>query len=190
VDLRQWPAFGPRFPLGAYHVVRTSGDPDEAIAAIRQAVSEADPEASLANVATMEQLIVSTIWAARLYAAVMGVFAGVAGALAAAGIYGVVSYAVTRRTREIGIRMALGAGPLAVLRLVVGQAMAPAAWGMALGIAGAAMLARTLDRMLFGLTPFDPGTYVVALGLIAAVASFLPARRAVAVDPLLALRHE
>jgi putative ABC transport system permease protein len=141
----------------------------------------------------MEQLLASTLWAPRLFALLMGVFAGAAGALAAVGIYGVVSYAVTRRTREIGIRMAIGAGHLAVLRLVVGQTLAATGCGVALGIVGAAMLARSLDRMLFGLTPFDPATYVVvtvSLGAIAGVASFVPARRAVMIDPLLTLRHE
>jgi predicted permease len=192
-DLRQWPAVGPRFPLGAYYVVRTSGDPRATIRAIHDALSGADGEAGLENVATMEQLIVSTIWAPRLYAVLMGIFAGVAVALATVGIYGVVSYAVTRRTREIGVRAALGARPLSLLRLVLAQTMASTAWGMVLGIVAAAALARSLDRLLFGLTPLDPPTYVVvvlSLGAVAGAAALVPARRALAVDPLTALRHE
>jgi ABC-type antimicrobial peptide transport system permease subunit len=120
-------------------------------------------------------------------------FASLAIALAAAGIYGVMAYSVTQRTREIGIRVALGAQRSAVMRLVLGQSLALVTAGLAIGLAGAAGATRYLEGLLFGLTPLDASTFAgaaVLFGSVAAVASYVPARRAATVDPMVALRSE
>ncbi len=122
----------------------------------------------------------------------VGLFAAMALALAAIGVHGVLSYAVAQRTREIGIRMALGGQPGGVVRVVVGQGLALAFGGLMLGLAGAIGLTRALERLLFGVTPTDPMTYLVVAGflmLVALAASYAPARRAARVDPLVALRE-
>ncbi len=129
----------------------------------------------------------------RLYAVLLGLFASVAAALAIIGIYGVMAYAVAQRTREIGIRIALGAERSEVMQLVLGQSLLLTGAGIALGIAGAVPLTRYLDRMLFGLSPLDPATFVAVSLLFAAVAaaaSYVPAHRATRVTPIVALRHE
>jgi putative ABC transport system permease protein len=129
----------------------------------------------------------------RLYAVLMGVFAGLAVALAAIGIYGVMAYGVAQRTREIGIRMALGAQRLEVLGLVVGQGLSLAGIGIVLGLGGAAGVTQYLEGMLFGITPLDPATFVVVsllFAAVAALAAFVPARRATKIDPIIALRVE
>jgi len=129
----------------------------------------------------------------RLYAVLLGLFAGVAMVLASIGIYGVLAYLVSHRTREIGIRLALGAQRRQVVSLVLRQTAVLTAAGVAIGVAGAATLGRYLEGLLFGLTPLDAGTFVVVVVLFAAVAglaSFIPARRATRIDPLVALRAE
>src|SRR4029077_15470391 len=126
----------------------------------------------------LEKLVASSVARPRFYAAVLGVFAGVAGILAAVGIYGVLAYAVVQRTREIGIRMALGAQRVQVLALVLRNGLILTATGIAVGLAGAATGARLLQGMLFGITPLDPQTFVAVsllFGLVAMVASYLPA---------------
>ena len=131
--------------------------------------------------------------ASLVLALLLGVFAGVAGLLAAVGIYGVLAYAVIQRTQEIGIRMALGAQRMQVLALVLRKGLLLTAIGILLGVAGAAASARLLQGMLFGVTPLDARTFVVVamlFGLVALVASYLPARRATQVDPIVALRAE
>jgi putative ABC transport system permease protein len=128
-----------------------------------------------------------------MYAVLLGIFAAVAGVLATIGIYGVMAYSVAQRTREIGIRMALGAQPSEVLVLVLGQSMLITAIGIVSGLAGAAFATRYLQGMLFGLTPLDPATFVTGSLVFAAVAmlaAYLPARAATKVDPLVALRSE
>jgi putative ABC transport system permease protein len=189
IDLRQWPApGGPR-----YYAARVEGDPAALAPAIRSIVSQIEPRATLDNVATMEQIVASTMSRPRLYAVVVGVFAGVAVLLALVGIYGVMSYSVSQRTREIGIRMALGAHRQEVLRLVLGQSVLLTSAGLAAGLAGASLVTRYLDTLLFGLAPLDPATFAAAallFGLVAILASYLPARRATRVDPLVALRCE
>ena len=157
----------------------------------RAVARELDGQAGLFNVASMDQLVANRITRPRMYAVLTGIFAAVAVALAAIGIYGVLTHAVTQRTREIGIRMALGARRAEVMRLVVRQSLVWTVGGIALGLVGAAILARSLAGMLFGLTPLDPATFVAVsalFALIAAVASYLPARRATKVDPIVALR--
>jgi putative ABC transport system permease protein len=149
--------------------------------------------ATLDSVATLDQLRTGAMKRPRFYAVLLGTFAGIAGALAAVGIYGMLAFAVTQRTREIGVRLALGAQPGEVVRLVMRRGVLLTGLGIALGIAGALTLTRLLSSMLFGLTALDPFTYVGVAAFFTAVAitaAYLPARRATKVDPVIALRHE
>jgi predicted permease len=194
LNLRQWDAPQvPIFPAGAYYAIRTAGDPAVAFGHVRDIVRQLDPRASLENVATMDQIISNRMTRPRMYAVLLGVFAAIAVALAAAGIYAVMAYAVAQRTREIGIRMALGAGSRAVLGLVMGQSALLSVAGVIIGLAGAMWTTRYLQGLLFGLTPLDPATFAVVALLFLAVATaaaYLPARRASTVDPSIALRAE
>jgi putative ABC transport system permease protein len=182
------PGFG-----GTYFAVRTAAVPLALTANVRTIVRQIDPSATVDNVATMEQIVSNAVSGPRLYAAVLGTFAAVAVALAAIGIYGVLAFIVTHRTREIGIRMALGARPAAVVSLIVRQSAVQVVVGVAAGITGAALLSRYLEGLLFGVTPLDPPTFVTAgvgFTLVALAAAYRPARRATQVDPLVALRAE
>jgi predicted permease len=188
IDFRQLPGPGLN---GLFFVVRTDGTTTASAAAVRRLAGQLDPLAAVSPVATMEQLLSNTMSRRWLYAVLLGIFALVAVTLAAIGLYGTMSYAVTQRTREIGVRMALGAQRHAVLGLVLRESLVIAAAGMAAGLAGAFALTRYLSGMLFGLTPLDPATFVavvVLFSIVAALASYLPARRATRVDPLVALR--
>lgn len=141
----------------------------------------------------MDRLVASSIARPRFYTVLLGVFAGIAGLLAAVGIYGVLAYAVTQRTREIGIRMSLGAQRRNVPALVLRQGAILTALGIALGLAGAAAGTRLLQSMLFELAPLDPltfGAVSLLFTVVATLASDLPARRATRVDPMVALRSE
>jgi putative ABC transport system permease protein len=141
----------------------------------------------------MEELIASSLTRQRFYALMLGIFAVVAAALGAIGTYGVLAYAVSRRTNEIGVRMALGAKHGDVLRMVLRRGLILAVIGIVVGVGGAAALSSSLTAMLYGLTPLDPTTYLSVIGLFAAVvvlASYMPARRAAKVDPLVAIRCE
>lgn len=193
-ELRRWaPEAGPLFPLGAYYAVRTTSDPWGVVPHIRQVVRGLDDRAALFNVAPMQQLVSTTLSRPRMYAVLAGVFAGVAVLLAAIGLYGVIAYTVARRTREIGIRMALGAHGTQVMRAILGRSLATSLAGLVLGLAGAAAGARVLESMLFGLRPLDPATYVgvsLAFAAVATLASYLPARRVMKVDPVAVLRCE
>jgi putative ABC transport system permease protein len=158
---------------------------------IRTQARDLEPQAAIFNVAPMQHLVDSKVSRPRMYAVLIGVFAGVAVMLAAFGIYGVLAYSVAQRTREIGVRMALGAEPTAVIRLVLGQTAALTATGIVLGLTGSAALTRYLRGLLFGVTPLDPATFVVVALMfiaVATLAAFVPARRATKVDPLVALR--
>lgn len=191
-DLRQWRSGPLVFPTGAYYVVRTS-DPESIIPIVRGIVRQLDPQATLFYVAPMEQLVASTISRPRLYAVLLGAFAAVGLGLAVIGIYGVMAYSVAQRTREIGIRVALGARPVQVIALVVKQSAVLTAAGIALGLSGAAMMSRYLEGLLFGVTPLDPLTFAAAAALfmlVALAAAYGPTRRATGVDPLVALRAE
>lgn len=160
---------------------------------IRRIVAQLDAEATIDLVAPMEQLVSNSISRPRLYAMLLGIFAVVAAALAAIGMYGVMAYSVARRTREIGIRMALGAQRGAVMYLVVRQGLVLTAVGLVIGLVAATMATRYLEGLLFGLTPLDPTTFLVVslmFAIVATVASYLPARRATCVSPLVALRYE
>ena len=192
VDLRQFPPL-PRV-LGSsppmYFAVRADG---ESVQDIRALIRRVDPHATVDNVATMSELVSDSIARPRLYAVLLGIFAAVAVLLAAIGIYGVMTYSVARRTREIGIRMALGAARADVIGLVVRQSLTLTAVGIALGLVGAAFLTRYIGGLLFGLTPLDPTTFMgvtVMFASVATLAALVPARRATRIDPLVALRHE
>jgi len=142
---------------------------------------------------TMESEIADTLSSARLSALLLGLFAAVAAALAAAGLYGVISYSINQRTQEIGLRMALGAETRDVLRLVIGEGFKLTLVGLGLGMAAAFGLSRFIATQLFGVTATDPLTYIgvtLLLAVVAIVACYLPARRAARVDPMVALRHE
>ena len=172
-------------------VVRTAGDPAALMPAVRSLVARVDPGAGIDAMLPMEQLVASSLTRQRFYALMLGTFAAIAAALGAIGTYGVLAYAVGRRTNEIGVRMALGAQRGDVLRLVLHRGLILAAIGIGLGIAGAAGLSRSLTAMLYGLTPLDQTTYLAVTFLFAAVAllaAYLPARRAARVDPLAAIR--
>ena len=176
-----------------YYAVRTNRRPASQVATIRQIVRRLVPEAGLYNVATMDQIASNSIARRRLYAIVMGAFAAIAAILAAVGLYGMVAYAVALRTREIGIRIALGAGPRRVLGLMLRDVGGLVAIGLPLGAAGALALSRSLGAMLFELSPFDPVTYAsvaILFLLVSLAAAFVAARRAATADPLAALRSE
>jgi putative ABC transport system permease protein len=194
VDLRQWTNVNALvFPAGAYYAVRTSVDPESIIPSVRGIVQQLDPQATLFYVAPMTDVVASTISRPRLYAVLMGIFSAVGLGLAVIGIYGVMAYSVAQRTREIGIRVALGARRAQVITLVVRQSAVLTVVGIVLGLSGAAMLSRYLEGLLFGVTPLDPATFAGAAALfmlVALAAAVGPTRRATGVDPLVALRAE
>jgi putative ABC transport system permease protein len=174
-------------------VVRTVLQPLSLVQAARHAVESVDPDLPVFNVVTMEQLIYRSASAPRFNTVLLGIFASLALILAAIGIYGVMSYAVTQRTHEIGVRMALGAKARDVLGQVIAQGMRRALAGIALGLAGALILTRFLASLLYSVRPVDPATYLTVSLLLLAVAllaCYVPARRAATVDPMIALRHE
>ena len=174
-------------------VVKTDVDPASMAATIRNAVWEIDKDQPVSNVQTMETILADSIAQQRFSMVLLAIFAGVALVLAAVGIYGVMSYSVAQRTREIGIRMALGAQTAAVLKLALGYGMKLVLIGIAIGLIGAFALTRLMSTLLFGVTATDPITFaLISLLLIcvAALASYIPARRATKVDPMIALRYE
>ena len=173
--------------------MRTTGDPLATASAARAALRSVDPDVPLKDLKSMEDRISDNVAQPRMSMALLGTFAAVALVLAAVGIYGVVSYTVAQRTREIGIRMALGARREGVLRLVVRQGVAPVAVGVVAGLLAALGATRLMRGLLYGVSAADPVTYVVValfLTVIALVATYIPARRATRVDPLVALRYE
>ncbi len=187
VSILQYPA-----PIG-YIAVKTSGDAAALAGVIRDAVRETDASLPLFNIKPMEAMIGKSLAPRRFLLRVLGFFAATALFLAALGLYGVISYSVAQRTREIGIRIALGAERRSVLKLVVGQGFRLAAIGVAIGIAGVALAGRFLETQLFQVSAFDPLTIAATAAVLLAaalLASFLPARRAVRVDPAMTLRSE
>jgi putative ABC transport system permease protein len=193
VDLRQWSNEALVFPAGAYYAVRTSADPLAIVPAVRSLVRQLDPEAVVFYVEPMDQVVASTISRPRLYAVLLGVFAAIGVGLAVIGVYGVMAYSVAQRTREIGVRMALGAARAQVVGLVVRQSALLTVAGIVIGLSGAAMLSRYLESLLFGVTPLDPVTFTAAaavFALVALAAAYGPTRRATRVNPLVALRGE
>ncbi len=174
-------------------VVRLESDPAALAAALRNTVWQFDRDLAIPQMQTLEQVIALSVASRRFSLLLVGAFAGLALLLAAVGIYGLMAFAVTQRTREIGIRMALGAQPREMLGLVLGQGMALTGIGAGIGIALAMLLGRGMGALLFGITPYDPATFaLVAMALmgISALASYIPARRAMRVDPVVALRNE
>ena len=173
--------------------IRTAGDPLILVPEIRRTVLDLDSSLTIDSVRTMEDLLYSSIAEPRFYAVLLGVFAAIALVLASVGIYSVLSYSVSQRTREIGIRMALGARSESVLKLIVSQGMVLITIGIAIGLGGAVVATRYLESMLFGLTALDPATFITVtliLMLTAAAACYVPARRATKVNPIVALRYE
>jgi len=187
VPYQQW-SFG-RMDL----VVRTTGDPEASLASVRQAVYAGDPEVPIASVTTMEKAVRQATAGPRFTALLLGGFAGVAVAMACVGLYGLVAAGVARRTREIGVRMALGARRRDVLRLVVGQSLSSVLGGLALGLALALVTSRGLRGLLYGIEAADPTTFAGTAGVLALVTlatAALAGRRAARVDPAIALRSE
>ena len=161
--------------------------------AIREAIRAYDPDLPVDDTRTLEDRIGESVARERFNVTLLGAFSILAVTLAALGLYGVLSFAIARRTREIGIRMALGAGVPAVLKLVLARGLMLALAGITIGLAGALALTRLAESMLFGVSPTDPSTLAVvtvALFAVALLASWIPARRAARVDPVVALRHE
>jgi predicted permease len=176
-----------------YLIVRTAAEPERVAAAIRKEVEQIDPYQPLTAIQPLEQYVSRALARPRLYAVLLGAFASLALLLAAIGLYGLMAYAVRRRTHEIGIRMALGAQPQAMLQAMLGQGARLAAIGLALGALGALALTRFLAAFLYGVTATDAMTFgIVAalLGAAALIAAYVPARRAARVDPMVALRYE
>lgn len=174
-------------------VARTQSEPGAMTQAIKQQVWKVDSQLPVTKVLTMEEVAATSFEARRFNMSLLALFAVLALVLAAVGIYGVMSYAVTQRTQEIGIRMALGARAVDVLKLIIRNGLALTLLGVAIGLAGAVALTRLMSTLLFGVTPTDKLTFAavsVVLVLVALLACYLPARRATKVDPMEALRYE
>jgi len=174
-------------------IIRTTSDPHRVALAAADVIHKIDPVLPLANVMTMNELLAGSVAPRRFSAILTGILALLALLLAAVGIYGVMSYMVGRRTSEIGIRMALGAQPRDVLRLIVTHGLKLAFIGVVLGICGSLALARLISSLLFGIRATDPVTFgavVVLLTSVAIAACYIPVRRAMKVDPMIVLRYE
>ena len=173
--------------------VRSSGDPTQLTSAVRHAVESVDPNQPVTDVKTMEDYLAAVMAQRRVNMTLLAFFAVVAALLAAIGIYGVMGYAVTQRSHEIGIRMALGAEPGDVLRMIVGDGMKLTVMGLSIGLLGSLLVMKYLESQLYGIKARDPLTFVgvaVGLAIVALAACYFPARRATKVDPLVALRYE
>jgi putative ABC transport system permease protein len=174
-------------------VIKTSTEPASLAATVRQEIRALDPSLPVANVRTMDQVVSATMSGSRFTGLLLSTFAAIALALSAIGVYGVLSYLVTRRTREIGIRVAIGAGRLEVLRLVLRSGLALAMVGLVVGLGVAAVATRSMQVLLYNVEPIDPATFAAVAVLLAAVAllaSLVPAWRATRVDPVVALKTE
>jgi putative ABC transport system permease protein len=172
---------------------RTTVDPVDILRDLRGIARDIDPRLAVDAAVPMERIVSSLTTRPRFYAVLLSTFGAIAAFIAVIGLYGVLSYVVGQRTKELGIRMALGAQRTAVLKLVLKQGAAIVAIGVGCGVAGAAALTRYLEGMLFGLPALDVATFAVvaaAFAVVALVAAYLPARRATTINPLEALRHE
>jgi predicted permease len=189
----RWMGAGYATRAGMFFVLRTSGSPMTLAPAVRQAVAEVDSTKPVANMRTVEAYLDQQVQYVRLYVLLLGIFGTIAAVLAAIGIYGVMAYAVAERTREIGIRMALGASAGTVFRLVVVRALILFSAGLVLGLAGSFGLTRYLKSALYEVTATDPATFIavsVLLAVVSLLACLIPTRRAVSVNPTVALRYE
>jgi putative ABC transport system permease protein len=174
-------------------LLKAAGNPAQLVGPLRQAVASIDRNVPVSGVVTLDELVGGSIENPRFFATLAITFAFLALALAAIGIYGVMTYAVTQRTTEIGVRMAVGASTRDVFHLIVSDGLKVTGVGVAAGVAGSLLIARALSALLFGVRPTDPvtlGATAVVLLAVAAIACFLPARRATRVDPIVALRSE
>jgi putative ABC transport system permease protein len=174
-------------------VIRPSGNAASVVTAVRQTVRGMDPELPLSNVRPMRDWVATSAAQPRFNAVLLGLFAGIALLVAAIGTYGVLAYSVSQRTRELGVRMALGADRAGVLRLIVGEGMVVGIAGIIVGVVAAAALGRAISTLVFGVSAWDPATYVLVtgtLGVVTLAASVVPAMRASRVDPIVALRLE
>jgi putative ABC transport system permease protein len=204
-DYRHYRLPAPMGPAAYYHyatvagrqltvVVRTDApNPYALVPVMRAALRELDPQLALGDVKTIEDAVRESLWRQRLQSQVLGIFAALALALAMVGIYGVISYSVAQRTRELGVRLALGAQRVDVLSLVLRTGVRLAAIGIAIGLVGGLALSQSLAALLYGVTPRDLTTFTVVpviLGVVTLVATYVPARRATKVDPLVAIRAE
>jgi putative ABC transport system permease protein len=174
-------------------VVRTRGEPTQATSTVLGTIKQVDPVLPAYRIMSMDANIQQSYWQQALYGKMFGAFAAIALVLAAVGVYGVISYAVSQRTQEIGVRVALGAQRNDVLRLIVGDGALLGGIGVSIGLVGALGVTRFLRTLLFGVSPFDPASFVgvaATLTTVALLASYIPARRAAKVDPVEALRYE
>jgi predicted permease len=174
-------------------ILKAAGNPAQLAGPLRQAVASIDPNVPVSPVTNLSELVSGSIEQPRFFATLALAFAIVALALAAIGLYGVMAYSVSQRTAEIGVRMALGASPFEVFRLVIGDGLRVTAAGLAVGTIGSFMVARWLAALLFGVGPGEPVVFLstaALLLLVAAAACLIPARRATRVDPMIALRAE
>jgi putative ABC transport system permease protein len=195
-----FPQQPPRYPGDAYQgrihmslVLRTTAPTANVVNSIRATIAQLDKDQPVHGVQTLEQSLAQSVGPWRFYALLLGCFAGLALILAALGIFGVISYSVVERRQEMGIRMALGARPSDVLKLVLKQALALVLTGLALGLIISCASTRAIANLLFEIRPYDPATYLavslILLG-VAFLAAYWPARKATKVDPLVALRHQ
>jgi len=185
--------FRQRSPRMATFVLRTAGDPASLSPTVRRIMNEFDPNLPIFDVMTQQEQVSRRVQQERLLTNLLVLFGGIALLLCCLGIYGMLAYSVSRKTSEIGLRMALGAQRPAVVRMVVRESLIPVAIGIVVGLGAAFPLTRLVQGMLYGITPNDPLTIVAAAAVfivIAAAAAFLPARRASRIDPLKALRYE
>jgi putative ABC transport system permease protein len=176
-----------------HFVARTQGDPMTLAKEIQRAIWQAAPDTGVFNVMPLTRLSANTIWQSRVWGLLLAIFSGIALVLATAGIYGVMAYFVTQRTREIGVRIALGAQWRDVLKLILRSGMVLVTLGLTIGLAGALALTSLMTSLLFEISPADPitfGAVAVCVILAALLACYIPARRAAKVDPLVALRYE
>jgi putative ABC transport system permease protein len=180
------------FPMMTF-VVRTWAEPAALTRSLIGTIHEMDPNQPVSNVRTMDEVLSESVAQPRFQATLLGVFAGLALVLAAVGVYGVMSYTVGQRTREMGIRLVLGASPGGLQGMVIRQGLRVALIGLALGAAGSLALSRVMQTLLFEIQPTDPLTFIgvtALLAIVAVLACYLPARRASGVDPITALRYE
>jgi putative ABC transport system permease protein len=183
-----------QYPIPAIHMLlRTTNDPASLIPQVRRVIHDVNPDIAINDIQPMDEVITDALWQRRLWGVLFALFAAVALLLAAVGLYGVMSYLVSQRTREIGVRVALGARPLDIQRLIVGQGLKPLGLGVTLGLLGAVGLSRMMTSLLFGVSAYDVPTFggvSLLLGVVALAACVIPARRAATIEPTTALRAE